>query len=100
VTVKADCCERGEGRRKNDEFLTVSVSDTGPGIPAEELKYIFDKFYRSPKTAKQKGTGLGLAVVKAVTEGLGGRVTVESEPGKGSTFKMFLPVAESIGEPE
>ena len=94
VTVKADCCEKGVGKRQNDEFMTVSVSDTGPGIHAEELKDIFDKFYRSPRTAKTRGTGLGLAVVKATTEALGGRVSVESEPGRGSIFKMLLPVTE------
>jgi hypothetical protein len=75
----------------DDNYILVSVSDTGPGIPKEDKEKIFDKYFRSPKTAGTKGTGLGLAIVKAVAEAHGGRVEVESEEGKGSTFRLFLP---------
>ena len=75
----------------NDKYILVSVSDTGPGIPQEEMDKIFDKYYRSPKAAGTKGTGLGLAIVRAIAEAHGGRVEVESEEGRGSTFRLFLP---------
>ena len=81
-------------------FIIISVTDTGKGISAHEQKAIFTKYFRSKKTAGVKGSGLGLAIVKSAVEAHGGRVEVESEPGKGSTFRMFLPVAESIGEAE
>lgn len=70
--------------------IEISVSDTGVGIPADELHMVFDKFYRS-STGGGKGTGLGLAIVKSVAEAHGGEVTVESVEGKGSTFKLTLP---------
>ena len=78
---------------EDGKHILVSVSDTGPGISQEEMKKIFNRYYRSPKTAGIKGTGLGLAIVKAVAEAHGGRVEVESEEGKGSTFKLILPVS-------
>lgn len=78
---------------KDNDAVVVSVSDTGPGIPAEEQDMIFEKYYRSPRTAGTKGTGLGLAIVKAVAEAHGGRVVLESVAGKGSTFRLILPVA-------
>lgn len=70
--------------------IEISVSDTGVGIPADEVHMVFDKFYRS-STGGGKGTGLGLAIVKSVAEAHGGEVTVESVEGKGSTFKLTLP---------
>jgi len=73
-------------------FIIISVTDTGKGIPADEQKAIFAKYFRSQKTSGVKGSGLGLAIVKSAVEAHGGRVEVESELGKGSTFKMFFPV--------
>ncbi|MGC2424023.1 MAG: ATP-binding protein [Nitrospirota bacterium] len=85
-----------EGTRKNRGFLAISVSDSGPGIAPDELDRIFEKYYRSGRMQESresaKGSGLGLAVVKAVAEAHGGRAAVESSPGKGSTFKIFLPM--------
>ncbi|HEY3347047.1 MAG TPA: PAS domain S-box protein [Nitrospirota bacterium] len=72
--------------------IIISVTDTGKGVPASERQDIFEKYYRSEKTAGVKGSGLGLAIVKAAAEAHGGRVEVESEVGKGSTFKLFIPV--------
>lgn len=74
------------------KYILVSVSDTGQGISPEDMDKIFDKYYRSPKTAGTKGTGLGLAIVKAIAEAHGGMVEVESEEGKGSTFRLYLPI--------
>jgi len=75
------------------EYLEVRVSDTGVGIPAEEIPKIFDKFYRvkHPETRQVIGTGLGLSIVKAIIEAHRGSVEVESEPGVGTTFRVLLP---------
>ncbi|RLB17106.1 MAG: hybrid sensor histidine kinase/response regulator [Deltaproteobacteria bacterium] len=76
------------------EFMEIEISDTGVGIPEEELPKIFDKFYRvkHPETRKVIGTGLGLAIVKSVIEAHNGTIEVESTPGKGSTFRIRLPM--------
>jgi NtrC-family two-component system sensor histidine kinase KinB len=83
------------GERGN--VLLCSVSDTGPGIPKEFQEKIFDRFTQvRSQTAHpgQRGTGLGLAFCKLVVEAHNGRIWVESEPGKGSTFYFTLPVAD------
>ena len=74
--------------------VTISVSDNGPGIPARDLKHVFDKFYRAsdPLSRTIEGTGLGLAMVKHIVVGHGGTVSAESEPGRGATFHLVLPV--------
>ena len=83
------------GRREN-EMAVVSVSDTGPGIHADEHTLIFDKFYRGKSSADQaQGTGLGLAISKSVVEKHGGRIWLESAPGAGSKFMFSLPVAKA-----
>ncbi len=73
--------------------IRVSVEDQGVGIDAEELPHIFDAFHRGRVGTKIEGFGLGLAAVKAIVEAHGGKVLVESEPGKGSVFTVILPVA-------
>jgi two-component system phosphate regulon sensor histidine kinase PhoR len=72
----------------------LEVSDTGIGIGREHLPRIFERFYRvdAARSSETGGTGLGLAIVRHITEGLGGRVEVESELGKGSTFRVRLPL--------
>ncbi|MCQ3931600.1 MAG: hypothetical protein DPW16_14170 [Chloroflexi bacterium] len=77
-------------------YVTISVADNGAGISAEYLPFIFDRFYRVPGEERRKeGMGLGLAIVKAIVEKHGGHVEVQSEPGKGSTFMVVLPIEES-----
>jgi signal transduction histidine kinase len=78
-----------------DEVL-VGVTDTGIGIPADELSYVFDRFSRVERaeTMSISGTGLGLSIVKGLVEAHGGGVFVESEEGRGSCFAFTLPVAE------
>jgi len=82
--------------RNGDEWVQTSVADTGPGIPLEEANKIFDKFYQIAQAGKQKarGTGLGLAISKALVEMHGGRIWVESEVGRGSTFFFTLPAQQ------
>ena len=72
--------------------VAVSVSDTGSGIPQEYLPHIFDKFVQVPG-ATTGGAGLGLAISRLIVEAHGGQISVQSEPGKGSTFTFTLPVA-------
>ncbi len=75
--------------------LLTSVSDNGEGIPAEDLPYVFDRFYRADRSRSRRrgGRGLGLAIVKQIVELHGGRVWVESQPGVGSTFYYSLPLS-------
>jgi signal transduction histidine kinase len=77
--------------------IQIGVSDRGIGIAPEELRHIFEPFYRSPSvTAAQiHGTGLGLPLAKSIVEAMKGQVTVKSAPGRGSTFTLHLPCAES-----
>ncbi|HEU4927362.1 MAG TPA: HAMP domain-containing sensor histidine kinase [Vicinamibacterales bacterium] len=69
----------------------ATVSDTGVGIPAEELPRIWDRLYRGDKSRSTRGLGLGLSLVKAIVAAHGGRVDVRSRPGAGSTFELRLP---------
>jgi two-component system, OmpR family, sensor kinase len=82
-------------RRENMAHLMVA--DTGPGIAAEHLPYIWDRFYRvdKPRSRALGGTGLGLAIVKYVAEAHGGDVSVVSIPGEGTTFTIRLPLTTS-----
>jgi two-component system phosphate regulon sensor histidine kinase PhoR len=70
------------------------VEDTGSGIPHEDQPRIFERFYRVDKARSREkgGTGLGLSIVKHIVALHGGRITVRSEPGKGSTFRFEIPV--------
>jgi len=89
---------RGEGLSPNegsleDKALEIAVSDTGVGIPADALGYIFDEFRQVDGShQQQKGTGLGLSITRKLTELLGGTIRVESEVGKGSTFTVRIPL--------
>lgn len=78
-----------------DDWVNISVTDTGPGMAAEEADKIFDKFYQIPQVKAQhyQGTGLGLAISKALVDMHGGRIWVQSEVGKGSTFSFSLPAS-------
>jgi two-component system phosphate regulon sensor histidine kinase PhoR len=80
---------------ENAALVRVSVTDTGVGIPEDDIKYVFDKFYRVGANKKQaEGTGLGLNLVKQIIEKLhNGRVFVMSKVGVGSTFGFELPLA-------
>ena len=69
------------------------VTDTGPGISAEDQALIFDRFYRGDKARSSGGTGLGLAIAQWIVTAHGGRVTVESKPGEGATFTVRLPAS-------
>jgi len=72
------------------------VSDTGLGIPEEDLSHIFERFFRvkNEKTRYISGTGLGLAIVKSIVEAHHGRIEVESEVDKGTCFSIYFPKSE------
>jgi signal transduction histidine kinase len=80
-----------------DDSALIEVSDTGIGIPEEQLIRVFEKFYRSPEARKlePQGLGLGLALVKQLALAHGGDVTIDSQPDRGSTFTVKLPVKAS-----
>ncbi len=90
ITVLVSPCEVG---------VRVAVQDTGIGIPLEDLPKIFNKFYRVQATqgVKARGSGVGLALVKAVVEAHGGNVQVTSTPGAGSTFSIEMPALQPAG---
>jgi two-component system sensor histidine kinase KdpD len=76
--------------------MALTVADRGPGLPAESLPHVFEKFYRVPG-APAGGTGLGLSIVKGLVEAHGGRVEVQNRPGGGAEFTIYLPI---VGSPE
>jgi signal transduction histidine kinase len=80
-----------------DQTLEVQIQDTGYGIPAADLPFIFDRFYRvrSGKASDIEGNGLGLAIVKSIVERHKGKIMVQSEMERGSTFCVSLPISES-----
>lgn len=84
------------------ETITFEISDTGIGIPPEDLPRLFEKFYRgSQREARlQHGSGLGLAIVHSIAGQHGGRVWVESQPGQGSTFRLEIPLLQEKNGPD
>jgi signal transduction histidine kinase len=76
-----------------EDVISVGVSDTGPGIPAEALPHLFERFYRVPGSeSKAGGSGLGLTISKQIVEAHGGHIDVSSQEGQGTTFTFTLPV--------
>jgi len=76
-----------------DSHVQIEISDTGIGIPAEELANVFEEFFRSSNAQKREkdGTGLGLSIAKQIVERHGGTISVDSEEGRGSKFTVILP---------
>ena len=84
VTLTASCVE---------DSVTISVADSGAGIPSEYVPHVFDRFFRVPGRSRGGGTGLGLAIVREIAiSGHGGSVACTSQPGVGTTFRLTLPI--------
>jgi two-component system OmpR family sensor kinase len=86
--------------RAVDDCLHITVSDNGPGIPPPELPHIFDRFYRVEKSRSRGssgGSGLGLSIAQWIAHSHDGRIEVASEPGKGTTFSVWLPLTTDDG---
>jgi signal transduction histidine kinase len=79
------------GARRDGNSAVLTVSDTGEGIPADELPRIWERLYRGDKSRSARGLGLGLSLVKAIVEAHGGSVEVQSTPGAGTRFALRLP---------
>ncbi len=85
--------ERRQQSNPLPNSVKVSVSDTGPGIPAEYHIEVFDDFFRLPQTENQSdGMGLGLAIARRLVNGMGGKIWVESDPGAGCKFSFIIPL--------
>lgn len=102
LTISTSMIELDETFVKEYSFFTtgryvlLAVSDTGSGIKKEDLEHIFEPFF----TTKEIGTGLGLATVYGIVKQSGGNILVESNEGKGTTFKIFFPVTDMVHEGE
>jgi signal transduction histidine kinase/ActR/RegA family two-component response regulator len=89
----------GEGGRvvveveAEDRFVSLAVSDTGRGMTAEDREQVFERFYRGGDGGGPSGTGLGLSIVRSMVDLHGGTIEVDSEPGRGTTFRVHLPRA-------
>ena len=85
---------------QEDGWATIEVSDTGIGIPEEELPLVFERFHRvdpaRTQSAPQSGVGLGLSIARQIARAHGGEIEAESEPGKGSTFVLRLPRSKPV----
>ena len=85
---------------REDDYIVFSVKDYGVGIRKEDREKIFSRFYRAGEELSQnvKGSGIGLAIVKQIVEAHRGKITVESNPGKGSKFSVKLPIVNKYEE--
>ncbi|MBV9625645.1 MAG: HAMP domain-containing histidine kinase [Acidobacteria bacterium] len=92
--------ERRRSPLTQPNSVKISVSDTGPGIPAEYHLEIFDEFFRLPTSDQCEGMGLGLAIARRLVQGMAGKIWVESEPGAGCKFSFIVPLKPPAGESE
>ena len=87
---------------RDDNYVEISISDTGTGIPQNQIDKIFDRFYQvdGSHTREHEGTGIGLALTKELVDLHKGKIEVESEEGKGSTFRIIFPLGKDHLKPD
>jgi signal transduction histidine kinase len=83
-------------RHINPNFAEISITDTGPGIPAEQMRHVFERFYRADPSAGKAGAGLGLAIARQIVLAHGGDIMAKSTLGKGTEFVVRLPVQSTV----
>ena len=88
------------GVREDDDRVALEVSDTGVGIPEDQLPLIFERFYRADPSRSEGGVGLGLSIARQIAESHGGQIRAQSTPGTGSTFTLLLPKRSRTSIPE
>jgi two-component system OmpR family sensor kinase len=88
------------GVREDGDRVALEVSDTGVGIPEDQLPLIFERFHRTDPSRSDGGAGLGLSIARQIAEAHGGQISAESTPGKGSTFTLILPKGSRPSTPE
>ena len=93
VRIRPDDSVGRAGQPVRGERIVIEVSDSGVGIPTDELPHVFDMYYQGESGVRAKGSGIGLAIAKEIVEAHGGDITVESEGGRGTTFRIGLPAA-------
>jgi signal transduction histidine kinase len=93
--VRVTLRQAGEGK------IEFGVEDSGIGIPEEEQRHVFERFFRASNAKRERadGSGLGLAIVKSIVEAHGGDISFTSRPGEGTTFAVRLPSAEATPSP-
>lgn len=79
--------------RQDAGMLEIAVADSGKGISPEDLPHVFERFYKADRSRSSPGAGLGLSLTRHIVLGHGGRIWVESQPGRGATFRFTLPQA-------
>ena len=100
VSAARSAAERRRQNVSQPNSVKVSVSDTGPGIPAEYHIEVFDDFFRLPQNeAQTEGMGLGLAIARRLVSAMGGKIWVESELGAGAKFSFILPLKPVAATP-
>lgn len=89
-------------RKADHQRLSISITDTGSGIPEESLPFVFDRFYRTDqaRTTDNGGSGLGLTIAKELVEAHGGIIKAENIVGKGIQFIVELPLSDTLGKSE
>ncbi len=94
VSLDDDYCKTHHGAKPGN-YVLLSVSDTGRGMDKETLAKVFDPFFSTKERGSTRGTGLGLSVLNSIVQLQGGHVTCETEPGKGTEFKVYFPAIEA-----
>lgn len=96
VSLERATARHPEGGRSEQSFVVLLIRDTGVGMSSEVQARVFEPFYTTKSRASARGRGMGMAIVYAAVRNAGGFIRLESEPGRGTTFQLFLPISESV----